>query len=81
MYAFFKREIGSYMILANQFAFFDFEELFIWFLLDYMACMGTFVSLGYYISIVVKNTKKARSQQTGRTVTTINHKYDAEETS
>lgn len=42
VYAFFKRDIGSYLILANQFAFFDFEEPFLWFLLDYMACMGDF---------------------------------------
>ena len=60
VYVFFKRDIGSYLILANQFAFFDFEEPFLWFLLDYMACMGTFISIGHYGSALFRNTKKAK---------------------
>lgn len=60
VYAFFKRDIGSYLILANQFAFFDFKEPFLWFLLDYMACMGTFISIGHYGSALFRNTKKAK---------------------
>ena len=60
VYAFFMRDIGSYLILANQFAFFDFEEPFLWFLLDYTACMGTFISIGHYGSALFRNTKKAK---------------------
>lgn len=45
-----KREIGSYMLLKNQFVFFDFDELLILFLLDYMAAMGLFVFIGYYLA-------------------------------
>ena len=49
IYAFFKRDIGSYMILKNQFVFFDFNEPLILFLLDYTAVMGLFVFIGHYI--------------------------------
>lgn len=48
LYAFMKRGIGSYMILKNQFVFFDFEEPLLFFLIDYMAVMGLFVFLGHY---------------------------------
>lgn len=61
VYAFFKRGIGSYMILANQFAFFDFEEPLLWFLLDYMACMGTFVGVGYYAPTVFRNGTRQKN--------------------
>lgn len=61
VYAFFKRGIGSYMILANQFAFFDFEEPLLWFLLDYMACMGTFVGVGYYAPTVFRNGMRQKN--------------------
>lgn len=49
-YAFIKRDIGSYMFLKNQFVFFDYEELLIFFLLDYIAVMGLFVFVGHYLS-------------------------------
>ena len=60
VYAFFKRDIGSYMILANQFVFFDFEEPFLWFLLDYMAYMGTCISIGHYGSALLRSCTKRR---------------------
>lgn len=49
IYAFHKREIGSYMFLRNRFVFFDFDEPLILFLLDYIAIMGLFVFVGHYI--------------------------------
>lgn len=52
IYAFVKRDIGNYMLLKNQFVFFDFEEPFILFLIDYAAVMGVFVFAGYYLSKV-----------------------------
>ena len=58
VYAFFKRDIGSYMILANQFVFLDFEEPFLWFLLDYMAYMGTCISIGHYGSALLRSCTK-----------------------
>lgn len=42
-YAFIKRDIGLYMTLQNMFAFFDFEEPLVFFILDYLAVMGLFV--------------------------------------
>lgn len=46
IYAFIRREIGSYMLLKNQFVFFDFEEPLVLFLLDYIAIMGSFAAVG-----------------------------------
>lgn len=48
--AFIRREIGSYMLLKNQFVFFDFEEPLIFFIMDYLAVMGLFVFLGHYVA-------------------------------
>ena len=50
MYAFVKREIGSYMLLKIQFVFFDFHEPLSLFLLDYIAVMGLFVFVGHYLT-------------------------------
>lgn len=81
VYAFFKRDIGSYMILANQFVFFDFEEPFLWFLLDYMACMGTCISIGHYGSALFRNVKNTKGRQTRSTEITNVHKRETEEAS
>lgn len=48
IYAFVKRDIGSYMLLKTQFVFFDFEEPLGLFLLDYVGAMGLFVWIGHY---------------------------------
>ena len=37
------------MLLKNQFVFFDYDEPLILFLLDYIAVMGLFIFIGYYI--------------------------------
>lgn len=60
IYAFDKREIGSYMFLRNRFVFFDFDEPFILFLLDYIAIMGLFVLIGYYIGQGLKWINRVR---------------------
>ena len=49
-YAFVRRDVGRYMTLMDQFAFFDFSEPLILFLLDYMAIMGLFVFIGHYLA-------------------------------
>ncbi|MCH5185420.1 MAG: DUF4405 domain-containing protein [Oscillospiraceae bacterium] len=56
VYAFIKRDIGSYMFLKTQFVFFNFEEPLIFFLLDYTAVMGLFVFIGHYLSGVLKKS-------------------------
>lgn len=54
VYAFVIRDIGLYMTLQNMFVFFDFEELLVFFILDYLAVMGLFVWVGYYAAGWVK---------------------------
>ena len=58
VYAFIKRDIGNYMVLKNQFVFFDFDEPLVLFMLDYIAVMGLFVFLGHYLSILVRQLSK-----------------------
>lgn len=62
IYAFVKRDLGTYMLLKSEFVFFDFEEPLAFFLFDYFAVMGLFVWVGYYLSKASKligKTKKA----------------------
>lgn len=63
VYAFIKRDIGSYLLLQNQFAFFDFEEPIIRFLLDYTAIMGLFVMIGHYTSSIIRKYKGTKKQE------------------
>lgn len=64
VYAFFKREIGSYMLLKSQFVFFDFGEPLFLFLLDYIAVLGLYVFIGHYLSVGIKRcaTKSRRDE-------------------
>lgn len=57
IYAFVKRGIGGYMLLMNEFVFFDFEEPLVFFLADYIAVMGLFVFIGHYLSVLVRAKK------------------------
>ena len=50
IYAFIQREIGWYMFLKNQYAFFDFEEPLVFFLADYIAVMTLLVWVSHYFS-------------------------------
>lgn len=49
IYAFIYRRIWRYMFLMDHFVFFDFEEPLVRFIVDYMAVMGLFVFIGYYL--------------------------------
>lgn len=60
VYAFVKRDIGSYMLLKSQFVFFDFEEPLILFFLDYITVMGLFVFIGHYLSEALKKLQKRK---------------------
>ena len=53
-YAFFARQIGTYMLLQSHFVFFDYAEPLMLFLLDYVAVMGFFVFIGHYLSKILK---------------------------
>ena len=61
LYAFFKREIGSYMLLKTQFVYFDLDEPLIYFLLDYVAVMGLFAFLGHYLAGAAKKISRNTS--------------------
>lgn len=54
VFAFPHREIGSYLFLKSHFVFFDYSEPVVFFLLDYLAVMGLFVWIGYYVSKLLK---------------------------
>ena len=54
IYAFIKREIPDYMFMKIQFVFFNFEELLLLFILDYLAVMRLFVFIGHYASTIIK---------------------------
>lgn len=60
MYAFIRRQIGSYMLLKNQFVFFDFEEPLIFFFIDYLAVIGLFVFPGHYFAEAMRRRGRQR---------------------
>lgn len=60
VYAFIRRDMGSYMLLKNQFVFFDFQEPLLLFLLDYIAIMGLFIAIGHYLSEILKKLRKRK---------------------
>lgn len=52
---FIRRDLFTYMTLQTQFVFLDFEEPIPLFYLDYLAMMGTFIFLAYYMSRFLRN--------------------------
>ena len=58
IYAYIRREIPAYMFRQTMFAFFDFEEPLVFFLLDYLAIMFLFAAVGYYIGKLLKTSSK-----------------------
>lgn len=51
IYAFHAREFADYLLLRTHFAFLDFDEPVMYFLLDYMAVMVLFALIGHYLSL------------------------------
>ncbi len=64
LYAFVKRNLGNYMLLRQQFVFFDFEEPLVFFLLDYTAIMGLFVCIGHYMTKWIFSVRRKRNIST-----------------
>ena len=54
VYAFFKRQIPAYMFLCLPFVFFDYSELRVFFLADYLAVIVLFAMLGHEILLLLK---------------------------
>lgn len=59
VYALVKRQLPGYMFMQIQFAFFDYDEPLVFFLLDYLAIMMLFVALGDGLQILMGKKKKA----------------------
>ena len=53
IYAFGQRQIGMYLLLESEFVFFNFEELRIYFFIDYLAVMGLFIWIGHYAAKLI----------------------------
>lgn len=49
IYSLNKRDFISYILQKSQFAFFDYEEPAIFFLIDYLAIMGLMIFISYYL--------------------------------
>lgn len=61
VYAFIKREIGDYLFMKVMFAFFDFGESRVRFLLDYATVMVLVANVGFYIQsglLMIQNRKQ-----------------------
>ncbi len=54
VYAFIKRGFTDYLFMKVMFAFYDFSELVVWFLIDYVAVMVMFALLGYYLMKLIR---------------------------
>ena len=62
VYAFTKNNIADYLFLRSQFVFFDVERSLLLFWAEYLAMMGLFVFLAYYLGKgLQKLSKKGRS--------------------
>lgn len=58
LYAFVKNQFLSYMFLTSHFVFFDFERPILLFFTEYIAIMGLFIFLAYYISKGIQKLTK-----------------------
>lgn len=63
LYAFIKTRIWTYMLLLTQFVFFDYEQPAALFFADYLAMMGFFVFLAYYVAkLIQKHSTRKNSK-------------------
>lgn len=56
--AFFYREMPTYLFLQTEFVYFDFNEPLLFFFLDYLAIMGFFIFVGYYLGVMIRHIRK-----------------------
>ena len=62
MYAFMKRGFPGYMLLQNEFVFFDFTEPLVLFIMDYLVIMAASAVLGYYVAKLMTRHHKLREE-------------------
>lgn len=60
---FIMRDLLTYMLVRTQFVFLDFSEPISLFYLDYLAMMGTFVFLAYYVSKLLRALSGKRNHK------------------
>lgn len=63
VYAFLKHNLLSYMLLKNQFVFFDMQQTLISFLAEYLAMMGLWACLSYYLSRGIQRLSAKKKKQ------------------
>lgn len=56
LYAFATRDLATYMFLGTQFVFLDYSESPISFYIDYLAMMGLFIWIVYYLSVFLRRS-------------------------
>lgn len=57
-YAFWKNQIADYLFLKSQFVFFDFSQPPAQFFAEYLAMMGLFAAVSYYLGRALQKSKK-----------------------
>jgi len=57
---FYRADIISYMLLKNQFAFFDFEQSAVSVFTEYAAMMGLWIWFSYYLAKILKRISSAK---------------------
>ena len=62
---FIQRDLLTYMLLQTQFVFLDFGEPVPLFYLDYLAMIGAFIFLAYYLSALLRKWSGKRAAQKG----------------
>ena len=60
LYAFYRRQIGDYLIMRMHFVFYDYEKGIFPFLLDYLSVMILIAFIGYYSGVFLKKTGKRK---------------------
>ena len=58
VYAFIKRGLPRYMVLREQFVFFDFDEPLVWFFLDYIAILLALMLLGSLLGYGLQKVRR-----------------------
>ena len=62
-YCFMKYDLLSYMLVENQFVFFDVNQPLLLFLIDYIAIMGLFIWIFYYIYQILIKLKQSKRRE------------------
>lgn len=62
VYAFFVRQLADQMFLLMEYAFFDYEELAIFFFGDYLCILLLFALLAYYLTKLLKSKKRSEAK-------------------